>query len=96
MTGLDISPDGQRLYAALGILNTVAVIDARSDKLITVVPVGLAPYRVVAGPNGKTLYVANRGGRTPKANEPHAPSAGSAVQVRMRRKRARRCAVAFR
>ncbi|MEO8440615.1 MAG: alkaline phosphatase family protein [Spartobacteria bacterium] len=81
VTGLDISPDGQRLYAALGILNTVAVIDAKSDKLITVVPVGLAPYRVVAGPKGRTLYVANRGGRTPKENEPHAISAGSAVRV---------------
>ncbi len=81
VTGLDISPDGRRLYAALGILNTVAVIDARSDKLITIIPVGLAPYRVVAAPNGKTLYVANRGGRTPKASEPHALSAGSAVRV---------------
>jgi YVTN family beta-propeller protein len=81
VTGLAISVDGRRLYAALGVLNAVAVIDAKSDKLIATVPVGLAPYRVLAAPDGGKLYVANRGGRVPKANEPHALSAGSAVRV---------------
>jgi YVTN family beta-propeller protein len=81
VTGLDVSTDGKKLYAALGILNSVAVIDVATDKLIATVPVGLAPYRLAASPDGKTLYVANRGGRSPEGNEPQAFSAGSAVRI---------------
>jgi len=81
VTGLDVSVDGDRLYAALGMLNSVAVIDAKTDALIATVPVGVAPYRVAASPDGRTLYVANRGGRAPGSNEPQARSAGSPVRI---------------
>jgi len=81
VTGLDVSVDGDRLYAALGMLNSVAVINARNDALIATVPVGIAPYRVAASPDGKTLYVANRGGGAPRSDEPQARSAGSQVRI---------------
>ncbi len=55
VTGLDVSVDGDRLYAALGMLNSVAVINAKNDALIATVPVGVAPYRVAASPDGRTL-----------------------------------------
>ncbi|MEO5719506.1 MAG: bifunctional YncE family protein/alkaline phosphatase family protein [Chthoniobacterales bacterium] len=81
VTGLDISADGKRLFAALGVLNEVVVIDVASDKIITTVGVGIAPYRVAASPDGETLFVANRGGRLPRGKEPRAFSAGSALRI---------------
>src|SRR6476619_1308345 len=65
----------------MGMLNSVAVINARNDALIATVPVGIAPYRVAASPDGKTLYVANRGGGAPRSDEPQARSAGSQVRI---------------
>lgn len=81
VTGLDVSADGKRLYAGLGMANAVAVIDLKNDKLITTIPVGVAPYRVAAAPDGETLYVANRAGRALRGAEARAFSAGSAVRI---------------
>jgi YVTN family beta-propeller protein len=81
VAGLAVSPDGSRLYAALGIRNAVAVLDAASGRVVRVVPVGVAPYSIALSPDGKTLCVAERGGRAAKEGEPVAPSAGSSVRV---------------
>ena len=81
VTGLAISPDGRRLYAALGMANAVAVVDVATEKLVATVPVGIAPYRMTLTPDGKTLIVANRGGRTPGGGEPHSRTAGSLVRI---------------
>jgi len=81
VAGLAISPDGQRLYIALGISNAVSVVDLSTKQFLALIPTGVAPYRIVLSPDGKTLYCANRGGRFPHAGEASAPSAGTMVRV---------------
>lgn len=81
VAGLAVSPDGQRLYAALGINNEVAVVDLATKQNLASIPTGIAPYRIALSPDGKTLYSANRGGRAPAKGEPTAPSAGTQVRV---------------
>lgn len=80
-TGLAVSPDGHRLYAALGIRNAVAVIDLATEKLTQLVPVGVCPYRIALSADGKTLYVANRGGRRVTESAGTALSAGTPVRI---------------
>ncbi|HEY3414314.1 MAG TPA: alkaline phosphatase family protein [Armatimonadota bacterium] len=81
VTGLALSPDGKRLYAALGIRNALLVVNTSTWKTIAKIPVGVAPYRIALSPNGRTLLVANRGGRAARSNEPSAPSAQTQVRV---------------
>jgi YVTN family beta-propeller protein len=81
VTGLAVSPDGTRLYAALGISNAISVVDLTTKQGGALIPTGIAPYRIAPSPDGKTLYCANRGGRAPREGEASAPSAGSAVRV---------------
>ena len=67
-TGLALSPDGKMLYATLGDMNAVAVIDVkgRTPELEGFVPAGWYPTAVVASPDGKRLLVTNA-----KGSEPH-------------------------
>lgn len=81
VAGLAVSPDGKRLYVALGISNAVSVLDLATLKTLAVIPTGIAPYRLTLSPDGKTLFVANRGGRAPLDGEASAPSAGTPVRV---------------
>jgi YVTN family beta-propeller protein len=81
VAGLAVSPDGRRLYAALGINNEVAVVDLTTKQNVALIPTGIAPYRIALSPDGKTLYCANRGGRAPEKGEASAPSAGTEVRV---------------
>ena len=81
-TGLTVSPEGTRLYVALGIRNAVVVYDLVDSKLLKTIPVGVAPYRILLDAEGTTLYVANRGGNLPEAgNKFVAPSAGTPVKT---------------
>jgi YVTN family beta-propeller protein len=81
-TGLALAPDGKRLYVALGISNAVSVLDLEhGNATVTVIPTGIAPYRIALSPDGKTLYVANRGGRAPTDDEPSETSAGTLVRI---------------
>ncbi len=79
--GLAVSKDGASLFVALGIRNSVAQIDTASGKIVGSVPVGVSPYHVELSPDGRTLAVANRGGKEADAKEPWADSAGSRVRV---------------
>ena len=76
VAGLAVSPDGQRLYAALGINNEVAVVDLTTKQNVASIPTGIAPYRIALSPDGKTLYCANRGGRAPARGAPRSALSG--------------------
>jgi YVTN family beta-propeller protein len=62
VSGLSVTPDGSRLFAALNLNNAVLMIDvaARTTKIL---PVGAFPYATVMSPDGATVYVSNWGGR---------------------------------
>lgn len=82
VTGLAVSPNGRRLYVALGIRNSVAVLDLPSTKTIGIVKVGVAPYHIALSPDGGTLFVANLGGDPAEKNDDEAaPSAGTLVRT---------------
>ena len=61
-TGLALSPDGKKLYAALGDMNAVGVIDVSTAALQGYVPAGWYPTGVVVSPDGKKLLVSNAKG----------------------------------
>lgn len=81
VAGLAVSPDGKRLYVALGISNAVSILDLESKQTLAVVRTGIAPYRLALSPDGKTLVTANRGGIAPGENDAKASSAGTMVRV---------------
>jgi len=60
---LAISADGAMLFAVNPDVPKLAVIDAKSQTLLTSLDVGASPSRVLVGP-GDTVYVANRGSRS--------------------------------
>ncbi len=93
--GLAVAPDGKRLYVALGIRNAVAVLGLPEGKAIGSAPVGVAPYRIRLSPDGRTLFVANRGGRAARNAEPSALSAGTPVRVDPRTDAALRGSISF-
>ncbi len=69
---LALSPDERRLYVTLGDMNSVAVIDLKTGRLIGYIPVGWNPTAVVVSTDNKRLFVANAKGvnaRYPNAKE---------------------------
>jgi DNA-binding beta-propeller fold protein YncE len=97
LAGLAISKDGATLYCAMTTRNAIAVVNAEEGTVQKIVATGVAPYHIELAPDGKTLAVANRGGRRLTAPEnqmdpntgkpfegisvPNALSAGTPVQV---------------
>jgi YVTN family beta-propeller protein len=75
--GIAFSPDGKTAYVALSRSNTLAVIDTTSRQVQREIEVGIAPFGV-AVTTGR-VFVTNRGGRRPAANDTTAPSSGSMV-----------------
>ena len=59
--GLALAEDGQTLYIALNMNNTLGVVDLAGRRLAAEIPVGNAPAAVAL--SGGKAYVANQGGR---------------------------------
>jgi len=76
--GIAFSADGAKAYVAFSRNNSVAVFDARSRRLEREIPVGMAPFGVVATKQGR-IWVSNLGGRRPAAGDTVGPSSGSQV-----------------
>lgn len=96
VTGLAVSPDGNRLYIALSKRNVVTVVDIATETVIATVPVGVAPFRVVVSRDNKTVFVANRGGRHPaRGKSGVAHSAGTALRIDPRTGAALRGSISF-
>lgn len=79
--GLAVSPDGTRLYVALGVRNAVVAVDTRTMKVASAAKVGVAPYALLLSRDGSALYAACRGGRPPAAGDAAAESAGTRTRV---------------
>jgi hypothetical protein len=61
-TGLALSPNEKFLYATLGDMNAVAVIDVPGKELEGYIPAGWYPTSLLVAPDGKRLLVANAKG----------------------------------
>jgi YVTN family beta-propeller protein len=64
-SGLSVNRDGSKLYVALNLKHSIAVIDTATRSLITEVPVGIHPYTTLVSADGSKVYVSNWGGRAP-------------------------------
>ncbi len=60
--GLDISPDGKKVYVTESGLNAIAVIDVATLSVTGHIPTGWFPARIKVTPDGKKLIVANAKG----------------------------------
>jgi len=60
--GLDVSPDGKRVYVTESGLNAIAVIEVASLKVIGHIPTGWFPAKIKVSPDGRKLIVANAKG----------------------------------
>ncbi|MDX1963708.1 MAG: bifunctional YncE family protein/alkaline phosphatase family protein [Pirellulales bacterium] len=80
-TGITLFADGARALVCLSRSNSVGVLDLTAGKLISEIPVGVAPYAVVITPDQKTAYVSNWGGRMAKAGDLTALSAGTPTVI---------------
>lgn len=56
---VQVSPDGQTVWAVSGHENLVVAVDAQSFSLLGMTPVGNAPAHVVISPDGVTAFVTN-------------------------------------
>jgi YVTN family beta-propeller protein len=75
--GIAFSADGKTAYVALSRSNSVAVIDAETQKVLKEIPVGIAPFGLAYSKKRHIVFVTNRAGRRPRASETTAPSSGS-------------------
>lgn len=73
--------DEQRgyIYVTLNSDNSIGIVNMKTNKFETPVPVGIAPYTVII--KGNKAYVTNWGGRLPVKGDKTAMSGGSAVVV---------------
>ncbi len=60
--GLDVSPDGKKVYVTESGLNAIAVIDVESLTVTGHIPTGWFPAKIKVSPDGRKLVVANAKG----------------------------------
>ena len=56
-----LTPDGEKLFVTLPLINQVAVVETRSWKVTNYIDTGLKPTRIVMQPDQHYLWVANEG-----------------------------------
>lgn len=81
-TSLALAPDGRTLYASLGDMNAVAIIDladGNRPQLEGYVSAGWYPTGVVVSPDGKRLLVTN--GKGSETRHPNLPTTGRSTYV---------------
>ena len=59
-----LTPDGEKLFVTLPLINQVAVVETRSWKVTNYIDTGLKPTRIVMQPDQHYVWVANDGGVT--------------------------------
>ena len=62
--GLDVTPDGKKLYVANNNSATVSVVDTVKREVISTIQVGLSPLRVAVTPDGSKVFVTNKASNT--------------------------------
>ena len=67
------------MYVTLNRNNTLGIVNLKTNKIETQIPVGIAPYSVIIHEN--KAYVSNWGGRRPKAGDTTGPTSVSKVVV---------------
>jgi YVTN family beta-propeller protein len=74
--GMAVSPDGKRLYITELGINAIAVLDARTLRVLGHIPTAWYPYRVAVSPDGRSLAcICFRGfGNGPNAGKAVPPS----------------------
>ena len=68
-SGLKVNASGSRLYVALNLTHSVAVIDTATRAVISQIPVGIYPYTTVVAADDSKVYVTNWGGRVPQPGD---------------------------
>lgn len=79
--GIVLHPDGKRALVCLSRSNTLGIVDLAGGKLLSEIPVGIAPWGVTLTGGGRFAWVSNWGGRRPKAGELTALSAGTPTHI---------------
>lgn len=57
--GSVIAPDDSKVYVSTGRGGSVAVLDTKTNKFVTEIPVGTRPWGMALSPDGKQLWTAN-------------------------------------
>jgi YVTN family beta-propeller protein len=76
-SGMELSPDGSKLYVALNGVNELGVIDTATNQLVQAIPVGNAPRQVVLV--GNDAFVSDEGGRPAQPGDFTNSSDGTAI-----------------
>ncbi len=79
--GLAISSDDKQAYVCLSRSNSLAAVDLTEGKVLSEIPVGVAPYDVVLTKDGQSAYVTNWGGRRAKTGEHTQKSSGTDMLI---------------
>ena len=57
--GIAVSPDGNHIYVTLGRGKSVAIINTKTNAIVSTIEVGDRPWGIAISPDGRTLYTAN-------------------------------------
>jgi YVTN family beta-propeller protein len=77
--GMAFSADHQRLFVAINKDNQLGVVDLKTNALVELMNVGVAPFGVAVA--GGKIYVSNWGGQIPQAGAVTGKTSGSRVSV---------------